>query len=436
MRKEIVNIGFLGFGTVGSGAVRILQENNVEISSRLSPRLKVKTICSPNIAKRDTSWVRDEVKYTTDPNVVLNDPEIDIVVEAIGGREPALSYINQAFEQNKNVVTANKLLLAQEGINLAKLAASKKLSLAIEASVAGGIPILNAIREGIAAEKIVSLYGILNGTTNFILTEMEKSGAAFDITLAQAQRLGYAEADPTLDIEGLDARDKLAILSMFCFGRYTSLEEIPTQGITQLTPIDFVYANQARCTIKLLCMAKIVDNDLLLSVAPTMVPHNSLLAKVNGSFNAIMITGASGGQTFYYGRGAGSGPTGIAVVSDIIRIARELTNGHTSLSSTFSFQNLEKSNVTELSQPYSFSVRFTVNNHLGVVAKLASILSENNINIHSISQDKLLTDKTNLSFVTMLEPTTPQQLHKALEEIKKLDFLIQTPLAMRIEENI
>lgn len=436
MTKEIITIGFLGFGTVGSGAVRILQENKEEISKRLNPKLKIKTICSPNIASRDTSWVENEVVYTTDPNVVLNDPEIDIIVEAIGGQEPALSYITQALEQNKSVVTANKLLLARKGIDLAQLAASKKVSLGIEAAVAGGIPILNAVREGIAGEKITSVYGILNGTTNFILTEMERSGAAFDSTLVEAQKLGYAEADPTLDIEGLDARDKLAILAMLCFGHYTNLEEIPTQGITQLKPIDFTHASQARCTIKLLCMAKLVEGNLLLSVTPTLVPQTSLLAKVNGSFNAIMVTGASGGQTFYYGRGAGSGPTGIAVVSDIIRIARELSCCSSKISPTFGFQTLEKALVTELSQTYSYSVRFIVNNHFGVVAKLVSVLSEHNISLHSISQDKLLTDQTTLSFATMLEPTTPQQLNKALEEIKKLDFLVETPLALRIEENV
>ncbi|KAF0249196.1 MAG: homoserine dehydrogenase, partial [bacterium] len=258
---------------------------------------------------------------------------------------------------------------------------------------------------------------------------MEKSGADFDVTLAQAQKLGYAEANPTLDIEGLDARDKLAILSMLCFGRYVNTQEIPTQGITKLTPTDFVYAAQARCTIKLLCMSKIVEDKLLLSVAPTLIPHNSLLARVNGSFNAIMVTGQAGGQTFYYGRGAGSGPTGVAVVSDIICIARGLT--HSGISPTFSFQTLQQTSIAELSQTYSYSVRFTVKDHLGVVAKLASVLSDYSIGIHSISQDKLHKDEDTLSFMTMLEPTTPQQLDKALEAIKKLEFLVQTPLALR-----
>jgi homoserine dehydrogenase len=436
MTKNIINIGFLGFGNVGSGAVRILQENKDEISKSFLSTLKVKTIFSPNIANRDKSWVEGDVNYTTDPYSVINDPEIDIVVEAIGGLEPALTYINQAFENGKNVVTANKLLLARHGIELAKKASSNKLSLGIEASVAGGIPIINAIKNGISGEKITSICGILNGTTNFILTEMERSGAEFDSTLSQAQKLGYAEADPTLDIEGLDARDKLAILSMLCFGNYVDVENIPTEGITKLTPLDFTYASQARCTIKLLCIAKRLDNNLLLSVAPTLVPNNSLLAKVNGSFNAVMITGSSGGQTFYYGRGAGSGPTGIAIVSDIIHIARELTNLNTNFSPTFRFNTLEKATVSEFSQASSYSVRFTVNDHLGVVAKLAAILSENGINIYSVSQNKTLEKKTNLSFVIMLEPTTPQQLKTALEEIKKLDFLIQPPLVLRVEENV
>lgn len=437
MEKKSITVGFLGFGTVGSGAVEILQKHKEEISARLNATLKVKAICSPNIAKRDSSQVGASVIRTTNPKEVIYDPEIDIVVEAIGGREPANSYIRQAFEHGKSVVTANKLLLASNGPELAQLAVNKQLSLGIEAAVAGGIPILNAIREGLAGERIVSVHGILNGTTNFILTEMEKSGAAFESILAEAQKLGYAEADPTLDIEGFDARDKLAILTMLCFGRYVDVDKIPTQGITKLTPADFVYAAQARSTIKLLCTAKMVDQEIVLSVEPTLIPRSSILAKVNGSFNAVMVTGAAAGQTFYYGRGAGSGPTGVAIVSDIIRIARELLTGSRSLSPTFSFHNLQKQNtIAEMSLPSCYSVRFTVVDRPGIIAKLAGIFSNHNINIDSISQEKLYKEPDSLSFMIMLEPTTYPQLTKALLSMSTLDFLTQPPLALRIEENL
>lgn len=437
MKKTSITVGFLGFGTVGSGAVRILQEHKNEISARLNVDLKIKAICSPSIINRDSSWVEADVIRTTEAKDVIFDPEIDIIVEAIGGREPANSYICQAFEQGKSVVTANKLLLASNGVELAKLAVSKQLSLGIEAAVAGGIPILNAIRGGLVGERIVSVHGILNGTTNFILTEMEKSGAAFESILAEAQRLGYAEADPTLDIEGFDARDKLAILVMLCFGRYVDVEKIPTKGITQLTPADFVYAAQTRSTIKLLCTAKLVGQDILLSVEPTLIPRSSILAKVNGSFNAVMITGSAAGQTFYYGRGAGSGPTGVAVVSDIVRIARELVAGTSSLSPTFSFHSLEKQDSTAYpSQPTSYSVRFTVVDRPGIIARLAGVFSDHNINIDSISQEKLYKEPNSLSFMIMLEPTTQEQLNKALDSIKTLDFLVQPPMALRMEENL
>ena len=437
MSREVINIGFLGFGTVGSGAVKILQEHNTEISKRLSPKLKIKTIASPNIANRDTRWVKDNVSFTTDVTQVINDPDIDIVVEVMGGREPANSYIRQAMAQGKSVVTANKLLLASDGPALAELAQSQKVSLAIEASVAGGIPILNAIREGIAAEKVVSICGILNGTTNFILTEMENSGALFSTTLAEAQKLGYAEADPTLDIEGLDARDKLAILTMLCFGRYVDVKKIPTQGITKLTPADFAYAAQSRCTIKLICSARLVNQELILSVAPTLVPRNSLLAKVNGSFNAIMLTGEAGGQTFYYGRGAGSGPTGVAIVSDIIRIAREIAVNSPGICPTFDYQTLvHQEEIAISSKALAYFLRFTVADKPGIIAKLATILSDNNISLDSIYQEKVYKQRDYLSFITMLEPTTQQQLAKALETIQTLDFLIEPPLVLPIDDSL
>lgn len=427
-----ITIGFLGFGTVASGALRILQEHS-EIAQRLPITLQVKAICSPNIHKRDSSWLSSEIIRTTDAQQILNDPDIDIVVEAIGGEEPAHSYLRQALSQGKSVVTANKLLLARYGDSLAQLAYEHKASLGIEASVAGGIPIINALREGLAGEKIIALHAILNGTTNFILTEMEKSGQSFAEILAQAQALGYAEADPRLDIEGLDARDKLAILTMLCFGQRPQLTDITTQGITQIRPVDFIYAAHLDSTIRLLCTAEQQAGQLSLSVYPTLIPYNSMLAKVDGCFNAILVTGQAGGPTLYFGRGAGSGPTGIAIVSDIMRIAQAQAQGQV-LPSPLGLSVLTAANIASPQQSsHPYALRFIAQARTGVIAKLAAILADHQININSVLQEQSY-DKEGWPFLINIEPTTIAQLTLALDSMKALEFLVTSPLALRIEK--
>lgn len=434
--NRTISLGFIGFGTVGAGAVKVLLEHKKEISRRLGAPIKIAAICSPNIAKRDTSWVPEEVIRTTNADAVINDPEIDIIIETIGGLEPAKSYLLQAIAQGKAIITANKLLLAEAGHQLVAAATEKNLSIGIEAAVAGGIPILNGIREGLAGEKIESIYGILNGTTNFILTEMESSGRNFQDILAEAQKLGYAEADPTLDVEGFDARDKLAILLRMAFGFQIAPQAIPTEGITRLLPVDFLYANHLGYTIRLLCVAKRVGESVTASVAPTLISKRSLLARVESSYNCALINGHIGGRTVFYGRGAGSGPTGIAIVSDIIRIAREMHSGVGNLSSPFGYQHLENLAAPhELIDECRFSLRFVVNDRPGIIAKLATILEKHEISIEAVVHEKLFEDKKKLPFVIAVGPTSIGCVHKALTDMKAFDFLLEPPLALRFEEH-
>jgi homoserine dehydrogenase len=434
-KKEEIVIGFLGFGTVGSGAVRILQEHKEEIIGRLGSDYRVKAICSPSINSRDTSWVLPQVIRTTDVRSIIEDSEIDILVEAIGGLEPARTYIQDALGRGKSVVTANKLLLAASGPELARRAAENRVSLGIEASVAGGIPVLNAVREGLSGERFVSIQAILNGTSNYILTEMERTNRPFAEILARAQELGYAEADPTLDIEGYDARDKLAILSMLCFGEAINSDLIPTTGITRLQPVDLLYSHNLGYTIRLICKAlKTSSDELALRVSPALVRRDSMLAKVEGPFNAVLLAGTEGEKTFYYGRGAGAGPTGLAIVSDIIRAAREIRAGTGSLSPPFNYRELKPwVAAPQSSFVSSYFLRFIVSDRPGIIANLSDILARHGINIDSVMQEKPFEDRRRMPFVITLEKTPADRVEQALSEINRLDFLTEPPLLLPVE---
>jgi homoserine dehydrogenase len=435
--RECINIGFIGFGTVGSGAVRLLHEHREEIRRRVDIEIRIKAICSPSIFSRDTSWVDHRIERTTNVQSIIDDPEIDLIIETIGGLDPAHSIILQAIERNKFVVTANKLLLAAAGPELIDAATARGVGLGIEAAVAGGIPVLNAIREGLTGERFEHCQAILNGTCNYILTEMEKRNRPFNEVLSEAQQLGYAESDPTLDIEGYDARDKLAILAMLCFGVRVEPDKIKTIGISRLQPVDLVYAHNIGYTIRLICKAQRFPNgELALRVSPTLVRRDSMIGRVEGSFNAVILKGLAGDISMYYGRGAGSGPTGVAIVSDIVRAARELKAGVASLSPAFNYLELKPLSLASpsmLSSPYF--IRFLVNDRPGIIAQLAEIFSRYKINIDSVMQEKPYEDRHRMPFVITLESSTSDRLEKALEEIGKLDYLTEQPLAMPIEEN-
>ena len=322
-----VTVGIIGLGNVGSGALQILTENARGIQEKLGFPLRVKSVCSRNVQQKKLAATASTVLRVTDWREVVSDPEIDIVVELVGGTATAGQILEEALRQRKSVVTANKELMALRGAEFWAKASQNGVNLAMEASVAGGIPIHTILREGISGDRVVELYGILNGTSNFILTEIEKSNAKFESVLAEAQQLGYAEADPSADVDGLDARSKLAILATLAFGEKLTPSDIYTEGIRRILPVDFEYAHQLKHTIRLVCLARQDENGLLLSVRPTLVPQAAILAQVQGAYNAIWIRGKYGEDTFYYGRGAGPKPTGVAVVSDLMRVAREIRYG-------------------------------------------------------------------------------------------------------------
>lgn len=428
-----VSVGIVGLGNVGVGALQILTENSRSIEEKLGFPLKVKAVCSRNVHQKKLPCPDASLVKTTEWRDVVSDPEIDIVVEAVGGTATASHVIEESFRQHKSVVTANKELMALRGADLWNTATQRGVNLAMEASVAGGIPIHTVLREGIAGDRVVELYGILNGTSNFILTEIEKSHAAFDSVLSEAQQLGYAEADPSADIDGLDARSKLAILSALAFGEKLTPADIYTEGIRRIMPVDFQYAHQLGQTIRLLCLARQMEEGLLLSVRPSLIPQSAILAHVKGAYNAVWIRGTYGEDTFYYGRGAGSKPTGVAVVSDLMRVAREIRYGSPQRVSPFAHERLGAYKPLPVAaQKLPYYLRFRVEDKAGIIATLATILAKHSIGIDAVLQLPR-EDWRDLPFVVTTEPAKEQSLREAILEIRDADFLVEPPFAMPME---
>jgi homoserine dehydrogenase len=428
-----VGIAIVGTGNVGMGTLEILSENRKSIEEKLGFPLCVKAVCSRGVLGKTLPAFAYEVQRTTDWREIIANPDVDIVVEAVGGTGTAAHVVEGALRGHKSVVTANKELFALRGAEMWALANQNGVNLAMEASVAGGIPILSVLREGIAGDRVRALYGILNGTSNFILTEIEKSNAAFDSVLGEAQRLGYAEADPSADVDGLDARSKLAILAALAFGERLTPADIFTEGIRQLMPVDFEYAHQLKHTIRLLCSARQSEQGLWLSVRPSLIPQAAILAQVKGAYNAIWIRGTYGEDTFYYGRGAGPKPTGVAVVSDLMRVAREIRFGSPDRVSPFAHERLgvyRPLPITTIESRYY--LRFRVEDKAGIIATLATILAKHKIGLDAVLQ--LPTENwRDLPFVITTEPAKEQAIRDAMTEVQALDFLVEPPLAMPME---
>jgi len=428
-----VTVGVIGLGNVGLGTLQILAENEKSIQEKLGFPLRVKAVCSRNVDQKKLPELPASVVRTPNWRDVVCDPEVDIVVEVIGGTGTAAQVIEEALRQRKSVVTANKELMALRGAELWSAANQSGVNLAMEASVAGGIPIHTVLREGIAGDRVVELYGILNGTSNFILTEIEKSNAAFASVLSEAQQLGYAEADPSADVDGLDARSKLAIVAALAFGEKLTPADIYTEGIRRIMPVDFQYAHQLQHTIRLLCLARQTDQGLLLSVRPSLIPQSAILAQVKGAYNAIWVRGAYGEDTFYYGRGAGSKPTGVAVVSDLMRVAREIRFGSPERVSPFAHERLGEYKPLPIpTQKLPYYLRFRVEDKAGIIATLATVLAKHNIGIDAVLQLPR-EDWRDLPFVVTTEPAREQAIREALLEIRNADFLVEQPLAMPME---
>lgn len=433
---ESVRIGIVGTGNVGSGTLEILAKNAAELEAKLGFRLEVKAVSSRNIATKNVSHVPAGARVTADWKEVATAPDVDIVCELVGGTGVAREVIEAALRAGKTVITANKELMALEGPGLQALALEHGGALHLEASVAGGIPIHAVLREGISADAIQAFFGILNGTSNYILTEIESKGSAFGDVLAEAQRLGYAEADPTADIEGYDARSKLALLAQMAFGQRVVPGAIYCEGISRITPFDFEYAHTLGHTIRLICAARATAKGLALSVRPSLIPKATILASVQGAYNAIWVRGAAGQDTFYYGRGAGPLPTGVAVVSDIMRAARDLRSGAQRRVSPFSFQQLSEAKLAAQDDFVSgYYLRFKVRDTTGIIATLGKILADHGISIDAVLQLPN-EDKAQLPFVITVEPAREEAIRAALAAMGSLDFLIESPLALPLERGL
>ena len=429
-----VNVGIIGLGNVGSGTLAILAANADQIALKLGFRLKVTAICSRSVASVILPpGLGDDMIRTTDWREVVSNPNVDIVAELVGGTGTAREMLDGAIANGKSIVTANKELMALAGAEIWDTAIKAGINLAMEASVAGGIPIHAVLREGISGDRIVALAGILNGTSNYILTEMERRGDSFDTVLAEAQALGYAEANPSADVDGLDARSKLAILAALAFGERITPSDIFVEGIRRITSQDFEYAHQLGHTIRLVCSARQTEQGLILSVRPALIPQSTILASVKGAYNAVWVKGQFGADTFYYGRGAGANPTGVAVVSDLMRVAREIRSGSPERVSPFAHERLgEYKPVPVTLQHRAYYLRFLVDDRPGIIAELAGILAAKHIGLEAVLQ--LPCDaKHGLPFVITVEPTSELAVREAVEEMSKLDFLCEPPLALPME---
>jgi len=432
-KMQPVNVGVIGLGNVGSGTLAVLAENAAQIALKLGFPLQVTAVCSRSVESKKLPESLGRVYRTTDWRQVVSRPDVDIVAELVGGTGVAAEMIDGAIANKKSIVTANKELMAACGSEIWDRAIGAGINLAMEASVAGGIPIHAVLREGISGDRVVALYGILNGTSNYILTEMEKHGTAFDAVLAEAQRLGYAEADPSADVDGYDARSKLAILAALAFGEKITPADIFVEGIRRISPMDFEYAHQLGHTIRLICGARQTADGLILSVRPALIGSGTIIASVQGAYNAVWVKGRFGEDTFYYGRGAGSLPTGVAVVSDLMRVAREIRYGRPERVSPFAHERLgEYKPLSVTRERCAYYLRFRVDDRPGIIAALAGILAEQRISLEAVLQ--LPSDtKRDLPFVITVEPTYEDAVRQAVEKMSHLEFLREPPLALPME---
>src|SRR5579864_2628993 len=433
-KMQPLNVGVIGLGNVGSGTLAVLTDNAAQIALKLGFPLQVTAVCSRSVESKKLPESLGRVYRTTDWRQVVSRPDVDIVVELVGGTGVAAEMIDGAIANRKSVVTANKELMAACGSEIWDRAIRAGINLAMEASVAGGIPIHAVLREGISGDRVTALYGILNGTSNYILTEMERRGATLEEVLAEAQRLGYAEADPTADIDGFDARSKLAILAALAFGEKITPSDIFVEGIRRISPMDFSYAHQLGHTIRLICAARQTADGLILSVRPALIGSNTIIAGVQGAYNAVWVKGRFGADTFYYGRGAGPLPTGVAVVSDLMRVAREIRSGSPERVSPFAHERLgEYQPIPITLQKSAYYLRFRVEDRPGIIAKLATVLAGKHISIDAVLQ--IQTENwRDLPFVITVEPTTELAIREAIVEMAAHDYLVEPPLAMPMEK--
>jgi homoserine dehydrogenase len=439
-----IQVGLLGIGTVGSGTFNVLERNQDEIRRRAGRGIEI-TMVADLDTERAKSVVGDKVKVVADAREIIANPDIDVVVELIGGYGIAKALVLEAIAAGKHVVTANKALLAVHGSEIFKAAAEKGVIVAYEAAVAGGIPIIKALREGLTANSIQWVAGIINGTTNFILSEMRDKGLDFDVALKDAQRLGYAEADPTFDIEGVDAAHKATLMSSIAFGIPVQFDKAYVEGITKLTSTDIKYAEQLGYRIKLLGITKRVKMGIELRVHPALIPAKRLIANVEGAMNAVVVHGDAVGTTLYYGKGAGSEPTASAVIADLVDIARMDGSDPSHRVPALAFQsNTLAAAGSELpvlpmsAVVTSYYLRIRVSDEAGVLAKITGLLANSGISIDAVLQreaDEVGGEgSTQTDLIILTHDTSEGSMGFALKEIQRLPTVLAPITRIRKEE--
>ncbi|MES9945270.1 MAG: homoserine dehydrogenase [gamma proteobacterium symbiont of Ctena orbiculata] len=430
-----VKVGLLGLGTVGGGTLNVLTRNADEIARRAGRGIHITHAAAKQYDPSKLIGL-ENVEVTDDAFAVVDNPELDIIIELIGGYTPARELVMRAIENGKHVVTANKALIAMHGNEIFDAAQQKGVVVAFEAAVAGGIPIIKAVREGLAANHIEWIAGIINGTGNFILTEMRDKGREFTDVLKEAQALGYAEADPTFDVEGIDAAHKLTILGSIAFGIPLQFEKTYTEGITKIEPQDVEYADQFGYRIKHLGITRKTEAGIEMRVHPTMIPRRRLIANVDGVMNAVLVKGDAVGPTLYYGAGAGSEPTASAVVADVVDAVRMLTTDPENRVPHLAFQpgklvDLAILPIEEVET--TFYLRMQVVDKPGVVARIASILAESHISIEAIQQKEPNEGDNTVPLVMLTQKVIEKQLDKAIAEIEQLETVFGQVMRIRVE---
>jgi homoserine dehydrogenase len=433
---NVLKVGLLGIGTVGGGTYTVLTRNQAEIERRLGASIQIVQVADRNIAHASQVTGR-KVAVTDDAFAVVNNPEVDVVVELIGGYTVAKELVLQAIANGKHVVTANKALIAVHGNEIFKAAEAKGVTVAFEAAVAGGIPIIKALREGLSANRIEWVAGIINGTTNFILTEMREKGLAFADVLGEAQRLGYAEADPTFDVEGIDAAHKLTIMASIAFGMPMQFDQAYTEGITKLTTKDIKYAEELGYRVKLLGITKKTEAGVELRVHPTLIPEKRLIANVNGAMNAVVVKGDAVGPTLYYGAGAGAEPTASAVVADLVDIARLAGTTVEQRVPYLGFQlsqqvSLNVLPVAEITSAYYLRMR--VLDKPGVLADVTKILGDRQISIDAMMQKEPQEGESEADIVILTHVTVEKNMDAAIAAIEALAAIDGKVTKIRMEE--
>lgn len=421
---ESIKLGILGMGTVASGLINIIEFNNSKITETINRNITISKVLVKNINKTRNANLPHEV-YTTDAYEVINNKDVHILVELMGGINPAYEYIKAALNNKKHVVTANKALIATHGEELEKMAAENGVKLMYEASVAGGIPIIKAISENLSANEFEKIIGIINGTTNYILTQMAENGLEYDQAVKQAQNLGFAEADPSSDVEGDDAAYKIAILSSIAFGQRINTKDITKEGITNISKEDIDYARELGYSIKLLASAVKNNNEIELGVHPAFVPLEHPLSTVKNEFNAVFLKGNAVGELMFYGKGAGSLPTGSAVLGDIMSIVNSSRENNKGVKKDAGYKV-----VNNAYKPYY--IRFEVIDKPGVLGKIANIFGANNVSLASVMQRQKNGNNTApLVFIT--HDAERKNIDAALEEINKFEFVTKTASIIMVE---